>query len=63
MTFVKNNFNTSKKNSNKSELLSESDTYKDETENSIENNLPSYNQFIKANIRNNNSAPTPKYDN
>ena len=63
MTFVKNNFNTSKKSSNKSELLSESDTYKDETENSIENNLPSYNQFIKANIRNNNSAPTPKYDN
>ena len=67
MTIVKNNLSLSKRNSMKSDLNNESNTYKEENNNSnnysLQNSLPSYNDFLKGNIiNNNNSAPTAKYN-
>lgn len=65
MTIVKNNLSLSNRNINKNELNSESNTYKDENsniDNYLQNSLPSYNEFLKGNIKNNNSAPTAKYN-
>ena len=65
MTIVKNNLSLSKRNSIGSELNNESNTYKEEnsnSENNLQNSLPSYNEFLKGNIKDNNSAPTAKYE-
>ena len=65
MTIVKNNLSLSRKNIQRNNIANESSTYKDEnnnTNNSFNNSLPSYDEFLKGNIKNNNSAPTAKYN-
>ena len=63
MNVVNNNLKLSRKNSNRSDLNSESITFKDDNNNSnnyMNNSLPSYKEFLKGN---NDSAPAAKYDN
>ena len=65
MTIVKNNLSLSNRNANRNDLNSESNTNKDENsniDNYLQNSLPSYNEFLKGNIKNNNSAPKAKYN-
>ena len=63
MNVVNNNLKLSRRNSNRSDLNSESITFKDDNNNSnnyTNNSLPSYKEFLKGN---NDSAPAAKYDN
>ena len=63
MNVVNNNLKLSRRNSNRSDLNSESITFKDDnnnTNNYTNNSLPSYKEFLKGN---NDSAPAAKYDN
>ena len=63
MNIVNNNLKLSRRNSKRSDLNSESNTFKDDNDisnNHTDNLLPSYKEFIKGN---NESAPAAKYDN
>ena len=65
MTIVKNNLSLSKRNLMKSDLNNDTNTYKEEnsnSNNSLQNSLPSYTDFLKGNFNNNNSAPTAKFN-
>ena len=66
MTIVKNNLSLSKRNLMKSDLNNDTNTYKEENSNSndsLQNSLPSYTDFLKGNFNNNNnSAPTAKFN-
>ena len=65
MTIVKNNLSLSKRNLVKSDLNNDTNTYKEEnsnSNNSLQNSLPSYTDFLKGNFNNNNSAPTAKFN-
>ena len=65
MTIVKNNLSLSKRNCFKEDLDDEYNKYKNENSSSVnylQNSLPSYNEFLKGNFKDNNSAPTAKYN-
>ena len=55
MTIVKNNLSLSKRNLMKSDLNNDTNTYKEENSNSndsLQNSLPSYTDFLKGNFNN-----------